>query len=220
MKSVTFILVLCLVVLMATAQNSPATGAVEGTVLQAGSATPVARARVIVTAASQTRTALADDSGRFSLRGIPPGTYQLLATRDGYVRASVPITIEVGQILREIALSIVPTGAISGRILNSRSEPFANVEVRALRYMTEPGKPVLTAVEVVRTNDLGEYRLYYLEPGTYLVSAIPFLGPRTQASDPGGTGSVHTFSTWVWGGAGCSTLPLFFRRLPGWTDNS
>ena len=45
--------------------------------------------------------------------------------------------------------------------------------MEAMRYTFEDGRRVLTVVEHAETNDLGEYRLFWMQPGQYVVRAIP-----------------------------------------------
>jgi hypothetical protein len=65
------------------------------------------------------------------------------------------------------------TGAIGGRIVNRYGEPVGNANVQALRYVYQDGKRVLNSVQTARTNDRGEYRLFWMAPGQYIVSAQP-----------------------------------------------
>jgi Carboxypeptidase regulatory-like domain len=178
--------VLLLVLALASTQNSPP-GGIKGQVLRTGTSDPVPRAKVILNTipANVPRVVSTDDTGHFEFRDVVEGRYQLLATHDGFVRSEFG-QHGLGSALQDVVLTLTPTGAISGRIWNRFSEPFANVAVRALRVTWNAGKPVLTAVQATRTNDLGEYRLYFLEPGPYLVSALPPLGPQTQGGESGG----------------------------------
>jgi hypothetical protein len=76
----------------------------EGIVLRANSEPPMAlaRARVVLNLNrginnSITLTVPTDSAGRFMITNIPPGSYNLMATRDGYVRASKPLVLEPRQ---------------------------------------------------------------------------------------------------------------------------
>jgi hypothetical protein len=51
-----------------------------------------------------------------------------------------------------------------------------NAEVMAMKAAYQDGRRVLTLVQSARTNDLGEYRLYWLVPGQYYVSSMPWDG--------------------------------------------
>jgi hypothetical protein len=132
-------------------------------------------------------TAMSDENGRFAFANVPPGNYQLIATRDGFVRAAFGdgarnesgkgFRLAPKQELKTAVISMTPTATISGRIKNKFGEPMGNVNVQAHRYVFEGGRRALSAVLTVITNDLGEYRLYYLEPGQYIVTATPSTPP-------------------------------------------
>src|SRR5262249_33203363 len=77
-----------------------------------------------------------------------------------------------------IILQIMPAGTISGRVFDRDGEPLANVTVEALKYSYQEGQRVMNVVQTARTNDLGEYRLFWLQPGQYFVSATPSEGQR------------------------------------------
>ncbi len=163
---------------------------IDGRVVNLRSGDPVRGARVILNTDPVSDTplvAMADDAGHFEFKKVSAGTYQLLATRDGYVRGiygqrspngpGTSLTVHTGQSLSALLISMTPTGSISGAIRNRFGEPVANVTVRALKVAYQAGLKTLMSVQAARTNDLGEYRLYYLEPGQYAVSALPAEGP-------------------------------------------
>jgi beta-lactamase regulating signal transducer with metallopeptidase domain len=128
----------------------------------------------------------ADEKGEFTFRNVPPGEYTLAATQAGYVRSEygqkrhngpgARFTLQAGQELKAIVLPMEETAVISGQIRGPKGLPQANVQVHALKYGYEEGRRVLQAVRVVRTNDEGDYRLYWLPPGQYIVMALPLLG--------------------------------------------
>jgi hypothetical protein len=73
--------------------------------------------------------------------------------------------------MKDVVLQLVPAGTITGRITDIDGEALPNVNVQALRYVYREGERVLQSVQQARTNDLGEYRLFWLNPGQYYVSA-------------------------------------------------
>jgi Carboxypeptidase regulatory-like domain len=147
--------------------------------------------------------------GRFLFENIKPGEYRLAAFRSGgYVPAefaqrsptSVGISFELagGQKMQGVQLALTPTGSISGRVYD-RDGPVGKLQVQALRPIYREGKRTLTIVQSVQTNDRGEYRLFWLPPGQYYLTAKPFsdgaigavfiteptrLGTFEQASSP------------------------------------
>jgi protocatechuate 3,4-dioxygenase beta subunit len=126
----------------------------------------------------------ADDDGTFEFASIRPGDYRLAARKAGYVmlefgqtRASAPgtvVTLKAGEVRERVDFALPRHGAISGRIVDENGDPVegANVSVRQIRFVN--GRRQLVAVEGVgmrRTNDIGRYRLFGLQPGIYAVAA-------------------------------------------------
>jgi hypothetical protein len=175
---------LCALILGLLAQVSN-TASVEGVVARLGTGEPLARATVTLSKdryTSQVLSTTTDASGRFSFLNVPPGEYRLQASRPGpYIPAEygqrkpdqrgTPITIQPGQKITEIRLELAPTNSISGRILDNDGEPVGRAEAQALQSLYQDGHRVLSPVQTVMTNDLGEYRLRLLLPGRYYIRA-------------------------------------------------
>jgi hypothetical protein len=83
------------------------------------------------------------------------------------------ITVATGTPSPDVELPMAATGAISGRIYDSEGQPWGNLLVQAMKAAYPQGQRELTAVQSVTTNDLGEYRFFWLPPGRYFISAIP-----------------------------------------------
>jgi Carboxypeptidase regulatory-like domain len=164
------------------------TASIEGRVTRAGTNEAISRARIVVTKAERASldtalTTLTDGNGNFVLSRLPAGRYRLFVSRDGDVRAEygqrspntagTPFVLEAGQQLKDLNIAMIPTASISGRVLNRYGEPMGFTNVRAYRYTYVRGQRLLSVVSSVRSNDLGEYRLYWLPPGRYIVSAVP-----------------------------------------------
>jgi hypothetical protein len=120
--------------------------------------------------------------GRFTIENIPPGEYRLYATRaGGYVPGEygqrtptgrgISLELGAGEKKTDIQLSLTPTGSISGRVYDRDGEPAGRATVQALRPYYRDGRRALTMVQSVATNDRGEYRLFWLPPGQYYVTA-------------------------------------------------
>jgi hypothetical protein len=158
------------VLLGAVLQTAP----VQGVVVKEGSA-PIAGATVELRTDDRDARVIAstttDDDGRFVLLNVPPGRYRLSAERGGYVRSPMSVTVEAGRTLPDLRVTMSPTGAIFGAVYDSKGKPLGNVELRAYRATYSEGRRVLKGVQAVETNDLGEYRLFWLPPGRYYVSA-------------------------------------------------
>jgi hypothetical protein len=120
--------------------------------------------------------------GRFTIENIPAGEYRLYATRaGGYVPGEygqrtptgrgISFELRAGEKKTDIQLSLTPTGSISGRVYDRDGEPAGRATVQALRPYYRDGRRALTMVQSVVTNDRGEYRLFWLPPGRYYVTA-------------------------------------------------
>ena len=193
MKQTLFVLILFL---LQQTQAPQQTGSIEGSVVKFGTTEAIPRAKVTLNPAQGggAQATLADNEGQFAFRNLSPGQYRLTVTRDGYIAAEygqrgpsssgVPLALASQQQLRDVRVGMTPSGAIAGRIINRYGEPVGNANIQALRYTYQEGKRVLTPVQSVRTNDLGEYRLFWMAPGQYIVSAQP---TEQLALDAGGT---------------------------------
>jgi len=178
------------------AQQVP-TASIEGSVVRFGTMDGVSRAKVTLTPSQSTvagQAVIVDGDGKFAFRNLPAGQYKLSASKDGYVSAEygqrgpngsgVPIVLAAQQHAIDIRIGMTSTGAIGGRIVNRYGEPVGNANVQALRYTYQDGRRVLNTVQTARTNDRGEYRLFWMTPGQYIVSAQP---QEPLAVDAGGT---------------------------------
>ena len=187
-------LLLAVLPLQALQQAAPPTtpqppASLEGTIIRAGSAppAPVARARVVLRslprgiAETTLFTTLTDAAGRFVIKDIPPGTYNLMATRDGFVKGTKPVTLAPRESVTNASLQITPTAAIAGRLRDRAGNPVSNALVQAQRYSYREGRRALANVQQTITNDLGEFRLFFLPPGQYVISAIASGGPNPSA---------------------------------------
>jgi protocatechuate 3,4-dioxygenase beta subunit len=158
--------------------------AVSGVVLKQSSNEPLKSARVQLRSADEAEfstTVVTDAGGTFQFKGIKSGRYYLWVSRIGFVPQSYGqrtptqpgaiVTLTPGQNMHDLLFHLLPTGVISGRIQNEEGEPLPRAEVTVHREVYSNGKLTLNAQESVTTNDHGEYRLFDLQPGRYLVSA-------------------------------------------------
>ena len=173
-------------------------GSIEGIVLRADSADPIAKAQVLLTRVTPPPPpganpatpvtpppaippVITDASGKFSFKELEPGTYRLAAIKNGFVRheygartaggAGAPISLPAGQSMKDISFRMTATAAISGRVRTSSGEPGAalNVQLMKTAYNVQ-GQRTFQTVNSARTDDRGEYRLFWLTPGRYFVA--------------------------------------------------
>ena len=127
--------------------------------------------------------------GRFTLMGVAPGRYRLEASADGFTRQEYGQTPgrDGGAIIDlaseatvDVAIDLVPTGTISGRVFDEFGDPLPDVTIQALRSRYSPdGTLGFTRMQAGVTDDRGEFRLFGLSPEKYTVVATepgPFAG--------------------------------------------
>jgi protocatechuate 3,4-dioxygenase beta subunit len=176
-----------------TAAPAPTgTGRIRGRVVAADNGFPLRRAQVRISAPEVriNRSATTDAEGRYEFPELPAGRYNISVTRSGYVSLSFgqqrpfeqgrPLDLGSAQEADKIDFALPRGGVIAGRVTDELGEPLAGVRVQAMRYQYLPnGRRQLMPVGSAGmfgppvTNDLGEFRLYSLMPGTYVVSGAP-----------------------------------------------
>ena len=183
------------------------TGRIRGRVVAADTGAPLRRAQVRLSAAEVrvNRSATTDAEGRYEFPELPAGRYNVSVSRSGFVSLSFgqqrpfeqgrPLDLGNGQQADRIDFALPRGGVIAGRITDELGEPLAAVRVQAMRYQYLPnGRRQLTPVSGgffgLVTNDLGEFRLYSLMPGTYVVSATPADIMMMMPGGPAGPASI------------------------------
>src|SRR5207253_1315831 len=103
-----------------------------------------------------------------------------------------------------------------GRIYDTQGKPVVKATVQALKPAYQNGKRTLSAVRSVSTNDLGEYRLFGIAPGTYYIDALMadwnILGEQ-QIVNPTATGAGNTVTGARFGALAPDGDPLAAGRL-------
>jgi carboxypeptidase family protein len=135
------------------------------------------------------RRATTDAQGAFEFTGLPAGSYgitafagqysgQYLAIAYGAKRPNAPFSVDPGEPIKltdgqtfdKAVIALPRGGVITGRVTDENADPLARVQVYTLLF--PPG-----STRGQRTNaggqsdDLGQFRLYGLQPGEYAVVA-------------------------------------------------
>jgi Carboxypeptidase regulatory-like domain len=152
---------------------------VHGIVVASTDSLPLSKAVVELRAlegnsAADYRTITSND-GQFAFPDVPPGRYSLTASRAGYVRREYPspITVSATQQMTGVRLALIATGAIFGHVFDPSGKPVGNTTVTAFKAAYRDGQRTLKVEQTAVTNDLGEYRLFWLAPGAYFIGSIP-----------------------------------------------
>src|SRR5262245_55961524 len=161
-------------------------GNVSGIVTKPGGNEPLSGATVILNPVvsaqtSRIRFTISEDDGRYAISDIEPGEYRLEVQSPRYGSAAYGqrkpddpgaiLKIAAGQRLSDLKLTMSPTGTIAGRITGRSGEPIVNATVDALIYRYQEGKRILAVAQTTTTDDRGDYRLFWLSSGKYVVVA-------------------------------------------------
>ena len=158
------------------------TARVYGRVVTADTGGAVRMATVLLSSpSSPSWTTTTDADGRFDFTQLPAGRFTLRLAKAGFVTTTFgasprlsQIELRAGQQLDRGDLVLPRAGVITGRIVDEFGDPVSDLSVAANRLeYTVPGVRRLASARNAQTNDLGEYRIYGLQPGNYYVSAKP-----------------------------------------------
>ena len=135
------------------------------------------------------RTATTDSQGAFEFTGLPAGTYRLTASANQYYAAYLSMTygakrpngpgiqdfgqsIELanGQVFDKATIGLPRGGVITGRVTDENGDALARVQVYTLLYPPGSLRGQRTGAGA-QTDDLGQFRLFGLIPGDYVVVA-------------------------------------------------
>lgn len=185
-----------------SAQTPAPGGSLSGRVMVEGTTTPTAVARALVTIdagdGQGERLAVTDQDGRFRFDGVMTGRYLVKATKVGWVPAyygsprpgrppGVRVAIDRG-VKVEIEIPMTPGSVIAGRVVDSEGRPMARqfpwlLESRMVgdqRMISRTRFPYSVGSFERSTNDLGEFRLFGLPPGTYYLALSPSMPSGTR----------------------------------------
>jgi len=132
-------------------------GEIAGQVTDAKDGSPISGAQV----SDGSRTALSDTAGKYTINDVPPGSYQLVASKEGYEDSSLTVNVLSGSTaVANFSLSpIIVPGSITGSVTDAKD-----------------GLPIVGAVvtdgtRTATTDASGKYIIADVPPGTYEVTA-------------------------------------------------
>ena len=147
--------------------------------------------------------AMSGTDGRFSVTGMPPGTYVLSTERTGFVHmmtaaGAIPlpsITLKGGERIADYRLEMTPRAVIAVRVVDEYGDPVPNVTVEATPVA--PGGPTVArmAYRAVATNALGESRISG-GPGKFFIKATPPASNQPPEIRSDGTSDAAYGPTW------------------------
>jgi len=184
--------------LTSTFAQEPRHGVVQGRVVRADSGEAIADADVTLQATrnagknGEIARSTSGNDGRFAFAAIAPGQYTVNVRQDGFFAenegvisdsASIPITVEATGEPATISISLIRSAVIAGRVVDFAGQLLPRANIQALTVSYQNGAPSLKPAATRTSNDLGQFRLFGLRPGEYVVQATP--GPPPGATKPG-----------------------------------
>src|SRR5262245_5974118 len=174
------------------------TGVIRGRVVRADTGEPLRRVKVHIdewSTADQSGPAatMTDAEGRYELTQLPAGRYELKATRGGYVEVAYgqrrpfergrPLELAEGAVLKDIDFALPPGGVVTGRVVDDMGEAVAQAYVSLTRRRYIEGEKRSVSVSGASTDDRGEFRIFGVPPGNYVMVAtfdVMELGSRDR----------------------------------------
>ncbi len=163
------------------------TAVVTGIVRRADTSRPISDAQVTLMKSGETLTealshaAVTDANGRFTLKNVSGGDYRVIAQAEGYFKpaddtpvatfAGRDLFVPEGQQVSGLIFELIPGATISGRLQDEDGDRLPLAPVEALQATYVSGRMALQQVKSTLTDDLGEYRLFWLPPGEYYIRA-------------------------------------------------
>jgi hypothetical protein len=172
---------------------------VEGVVVKSTTGEGIKRVTVQLIplgAGQQAYSTFTGNNGYFIIRDIAPGRYAINASGNGYRQQASGkgkgntqvriFDLAPGKNVSGIAFRLLPPGVITGTVYDEDGDPVTSAQVQALRVGGSGTHRQIGGATSQQTNDLGEYRIWGLEEGQYLVAATyqrPQSNPGQQMDD-------------------------------------
>ena len=169
--------------------------AIVGTVVDTAGR-PVPKAAVRLIGDSLIETVLTDPRGRFAFTQIPAGEMVVTAEKYGYFdggygqrRATglpLPFSLPYGQAMPNMRIEVFRGAAITGSVRDESGEPIVGAHVFAARRQYVDGEWRFIGVDGNETDDRGEYRIFGLLPGEYVVTvgSMPAAPNKEYETEP------------------------------------
>lgn len=160
------------------AANSTSKNVLRGTVVNSITGEPIRRALVQIF--GNQHSALTDTNGQFEFDNLPDSETAVTIRKPGFFeerevedRESPSTMVKISADTQPIVLKLIPQGVIHGRVRDADGEPIENLPVSAWSIRIVDGRKRSQPGGSTQTNDLGEYRMANLRPGSYYISSGP-----------------------------------------------
>ena len=168
-------------------------GVAQGRVVDDRTGLPVAQASVLLVPTfvpGREKRGVTDDRGRYQIRGLTPGKYSVFGEAEGYLprrggsryslETQTSVEIRGGRVTTGVRVRLHEAAVISGRVFDADGNGFPAVQVDILGFGVT--NRVRATAKTAWTDERGEFRVDDLQPGNYVVKAIP--SGALQRPDP------------------------------------
>ena len=121
-------------------------------------------------------TAVSDEDGLFTLRGLVPGEYALRAHHFAFAMAELDLAVTDGASAEEIVVQLSRGGSLSGTVRDRFGSPSPHRTIVLGKTLTDP------EARQARTDAGGVYRFDRVTPGTYEARLTPADGQGFRIS--------------------------------------
>jgi hypothetical protein len=170
-----------------TPATQKGTAVIRGRVVAADTGRPLRRARVTLSAPDLgpegRRATSTNPDGVYEIKELRAARYRVSVTRGGYLPLDYgqrrpgeqgrPVEVGDGEVVEKIDFALPRTASIAGRVTDETGDPIKGVSVYVMRMLFFEGSRRLVPVvsSSITTDDLGEFRINRVPPGSYAVMA-------------------------------------------------
>jgi len=180
---------------------------IAGTVVDAKTGFPLARARVTITEArneQNVQSFISADDGHFEFH-TAAGKFSLQAAKRDYITSAynqheqfwTAIVTGAGLDTENLVLRVTPSALLTGRVLDENGDPARAATISVYREDRYSGVSRIHRIRSTQTDDQGLYEVPRLDAGTYFVSAQaqPWYAIHPASAGDGTSGSAAQVDT-------------------------
>ena len=157
---------------------------------------------------------VSDSAGRFSIDGLKPGMYMVMAERSGYVQQApkgIPrLVLKPGQHL-DYKVAMAERAMVAGHVVDEYGDPVEGVMVQTEAAERSGDQSILFNRMWVSTDERGEFRIV-AGPGKYYLKASlmgrPYNQPEIRTDGTNGGAFVTTYYPSAAGTAAASAIAV------------
>ena len=123
-----------------------------------------------------------DAEGRYSLNGLPAGSFVVQAYMPGYLSLrhgqrhqsdeEKAVALKEGERRDGVDITLLREAMVTGTVVDEHGEPVEGVPVSAIQLRRRNGRAIGATRAIARaTDDRGQYRIIAVPPGSYLIGA-------------------------------------------------